>query len=110
MDFVVGSSCKAVKSAASLSIVAFLSAGLVALYRFATFFVDAVFFALNAAQRFFVASAIALRPAVLNFRFFGADFDDTACDSWYTAQRFLWAAAIFRRAAALIVHLRGFAF
>ena len=56
----------------------------------------------NAAQRRFVASIIAFRPAALNLRFFRAGVDDEAAPACPldSAHLFRWAAAILARAAA----------
>lgn len=77
----------------------------------AFFFVAVDFFARNAAQRFLVASAIALRPAALIVRFFTGAFFSAGvapCRLWNAAQRFRCAAAIRAFAAPLILR-RGFA-
>ena len=58
----------------------------------------------NAAHRFRAASAMALRPAALSFRFAG-EAVSLACRC--AAHRFLCAAAIRLRAAALRVRLLG---
>jgi hypothetical protein len=60
-----------------------------------------------AAQRFFVAAAIAALPAALSFRFgFGAAGASGATSPLAAAHPFLCPAAIFLRAAALILRRR----
>ena len=63
----------------------------------------------NAAQRRFVASMIAFRPAALSFRFFraGATEDPAPVCFLVSAHLFRWAAAILARAAADIRRLTG---
>jgi len=58
----------------------------------------------TAAQRFFVAAIIALRPAALSLRL---GFGGAALALFIAAHRFLCAAAIRLRAEALIVLLFG---
>ena len=64
---------------------------------------------LDAAQRRFVASMIALRPAALSLRFFPAGAVDEAGPDCFlaAAHLFRWAAAILERAAADIWRLTG---
>ena len=64
---------------------------------------------LNAAQRRFVASIIAFRPAALSFRFARAGAVDEAAPVCFldSAHLFRWAAAILARAAADILRLPG---
>jgi hypothetical protein len=61
----------------------------------------------NAAQRRFVASMMALRPAALSFRFFRAGAADEAAPACFLASAHLFrcAAAILARAVADILRL-----
>jgi len=61
----------------------------------------------RAAQRRFVASMIAFRPAVLSLRFLWAGEVGEAASFLDAAHLFRWAAAILARAAADIRRLTG---
>jgi len=80
----------------------------VALLAFATAGFPAFFAALNAAQRFLVASIILFLPAALSSRFGFDASDATGCGSdlcLIAAHLFRCASAIFRRAAGLTFRL-----
>ncbi len=74
---------------------------------FSAFFAAAAFLALNAAQRFFVASAMRFRAAGLILRFFGAACAGASSACLTLAHRFFCAAAILRLTAALRFRLVG---
>jgi hypothetical protein len=61
----------------------------------------------NAAQRRFVASMIAFRPAALSLRFLRAGAPGEAACLLDAARLFRWAAATLARAAADILRLTG---